>query len=107
MKLAEIIVHVDDMQAQTAFYRDTLGLTPTFESEHWTTFDTGGCTLALHAGGRGRIRLAFGVDDLEVARSALAARGAQLGEVRSPIPGVLVCDGVDPEGNEFSVDSHS
>ncbi len=27
-----------------------LGLEPDFESPHWTTFRTGACTLALHAG---------------------------------------------------------
>jgi len=30
-------------------YRDTVGLELDFESEHWTTFRTGACTLALHA----------------------------------------------------------
>jgi catechol 2,3-dioxygenase-like lactoylglutathione lyase family enzyme len=50
MELVEVVVYTQDMARATAFYRDTLGLEPDYESEHWTTFRTGGCTLALHAG---------------------------------------------------------
>jgi hypothetical protein len=32
-------------------------------------------------------------------------KGVKLGEVRSPAPGVVVCDGVDPGGNKFSIES--
>lgn len=35
----------------------------------------------------------------------MAANGVELGEVRTPAPGVEVCDGRDPEGNPFSVEA--
>lgn len=35
----------------------------------------------------------------------LLARGVLLGETRTAAPGVLVCDGEDPEGNRFSIES--
>jgi catechol 2,3-dioxygenase-like lactoylglutathione lyase family enzyme len=50
MEVVEVIVYTRDMARATSFYRDVLGFEPDFESEHWTTFRTGACTLALHAG---------------------------------------------------------
>jgi catechol 2,3-dioxygenase-like lactoylglutathione lyase family enzyme len=46
VELVEVVVYTRDMARATAFYRDTLGLEPDYESEHWTTFRTGACTLA-------------------------------------------------------------
>jgi predicted enzyme related to lactoylglutathione lyase len=105
--LSEVIVHVDDMERVTAFYRDVLGLQPDVTSEWWTTFPTGGATLALHGGGRigsHNVRFNFDVEDLDAVRSELSARGVELSEVREPIPRVLVCDGSDPEGNVFTLE---
>jgi predicted enzyme related to lactoylglutathione lyase len=102
-----MIVHVDDMERETAFYRDVLGLAPEVVGEWWTTFPTGGSVLALHGGGRigtGNVRLNFAVADLDAAREELASRGVELSVVREPIPGVRVCDGTDPEGNVFSLE---
>lgn len=57
--LLEVIVYVEDMATMVAFYRDVLELPVTFPAdaaayaqEMWVTFDTGGCTLALHGGGQ-------------------------------------------------------
>jgi catechol 2,3-dioxygenase-like lactoylglutathione lyase family enzyme len=50
VELVEVVVYTQDMARATAFYRDALGLEPDYESQHWTTFRTGACTLALHAG---------------------------------------------------------
>ena len=106
-ELAGVIVHVDDMERETAFYRDVLGLAPDVAGEWWTTFPTGGSLLALHGGGRigtGNIRLNFGVEELDEVRAELAARGVELSDIREPIAGVRVCDGTDPEGNIFSLE---
>jgi hypothetical protein len=53
------------MNAQVAFYRDTLGFTvlypqgtSDFSREMWVTLETGQCVLALHGGGKRR----FGED---------------------------------------------
>ena len=116
--LIEIIVYVQDMNAQAAFYRDNFGLEAMFpggvtdyKDEYWVTLNTGACVLALHGGGKKRFgsdapKLVFGVDDIQAAREELVKRGVKLGEVRSAAPGGWVCDGEDPEGNKFSIESH-
>ncbi len=98
------------------FYRDTMGLklqyphnVDNYEKESWVTFWTGTCTLALHTGGKRRLgedtpKIVFGVKDIENARGYLNRREVRIGEVRIPAPGVLVCDGFDPEGNPFSLE---
>ncbi len=42
------IVYVTDMTASTAWYGALLDAEPAMASEHWTTFDCDGATLALH-----------------------------------------------------------
>jgi len=120
-ELMEVILYVQDMNAQVAFYRDKFGLEVTypqgvrdFSNEFWVTLATGQCTLALHGvhgGGRRRLgedapKIVFRARDIEAARRELLDQGVALGEARSPAPGVLVCDGVDPEGNKFSIEAH-
>ncbi len=117
MELMEVILYVQDMNAQVRFYRDTLGLrvkapagAEDFSEVFWVELDTGGCTLALHAGGQGQLgedapKIVFRVADIPAARNKLQAKGVLIGEVRAPAPGVLVCDGADPEGNRFSIES--
>jgi predicted enzyme related to lactoylglutathione lyase len=136
-ELIEVILYVQDMNAQVSFYRDVLGLQvqepadpaepadsvesadslgsggrQDFEGVTWVTLATGACTLALHAGGGRRLgddapKIVFLVADVPRARDELLQRGVPMGEVRSPAPGVQVCDGLDPEGNRFSVESHA
>ena len=116
--LMEIIVYVADMEAQVRFYRNIFGLTVTYPAnldsyadQFWVTLDAGGVILALHGGGQGRLgadtpKIVFGVADIHEARAGLLAQGVNIGEVRSAAPGVWVCDGHDPEGNPFSIESH-
>lgn len=115
--LLEIILYVRDMQKQVRFYRDVLGLSlrelageTDFSHHFWVEFNTGSCTLALHGGSEGRVgqdapRLVFRVDDVEMARRALVGRGIKMGQYRLAAPGVKVCEGTDPEGNIFSIES--
>jgi len=114
--LIEIIVYVQNMNAQVAFYREAFGLDVTYpaglsdySNEFWVTLNTGQCVLALHGGGQKRLgadapKLVFGVDDIHAAREELVRRGVKVGEVRSAAPGVWVVDGEDPEGNKFSIE---
>jgi catechol 2,3-dioxygenase-like lactoylglutathione lyase family enzyme len=114
--LIEVILYVRDMAAQVRFYRDTLGLSirfprglPDYSQEYWVTFETGGCILALHGGSNGNMghdapKIVFGVPDLAAARSVLLEKSTRVGEIREAAPGVLVCDGLDPEGNPFSLE---
>lgn len=117
--LLKAIVYVQDMDAQVRFYREVLGLKikfpdglDTYRDEFWVEFNTGQCSLVLHGGGQKRLgedtpKLAFEVGDIDQAQAALRQRGARLGEVREPAPGVKVVDGIDPEGNPFSLDWHA
>lgn len=116
--LIEIIVYVANMDAQVRFYRDVFGLSVTYPigldsyaDQFWVTLDAGGVLLALHGGGQGRLgadtpKIVFGVADIHAARAELVAKDVIMDDVRSAAPGVWVCDGRDPEGNPFSIESH-
>ena len=116
--LMEIIIYVEDMNRQVSFYRDQLGfkvVTPQesgdYGKEFWVELDTGVCSLALHAGGKKRFgedapKFVFRVQDILAARMGLINQQVEMGEIRSAAPGVWVCDGADPEGNKFSIESH-
>jgi len=116
MQLGEVILYVQNMQAQVEFYRDLLGLDvlhpadlTDYTMEHYVEFDTGACTLCLQAGGAGKQgedapRIVFHMEEVEAARDALLDMGVRLGELRSPYAGITTCDGTDPEGNPFSLE---
>jgi catechol 2,3-dioxygenase-like lactoylglutathione lyase family enzyme len=117
-EINELILYIKDMQAAVAFYRDTLGLSiaypaglPDYSNEHWVTFQTGNCTLALHGGASGekgpqQPRFGFFVDDIHSVRSELISRGVDCGEVRTAAPGIYVCDCKDTEHNGFFIEQH-
>jgi hypothetical protein len=78
----------------------------------WVTFDTGICTLALHGGGKRDFgpdapKFVFEVEKIEEVRQELLDRGVLMGSLRRAAPGVLVCDGQDPDGNKFSIESRN
>ena len=114
-RLSEVILFVEDMGTQAQFYRDKLGLQVVhprgmddLSGQFWVSLDTGGCTLALHGGGKRRLgedtpRLVFHVEDVDTAREELLERGVAMDAVRVIGPGVRVCDGRDPEGNKVSI----
>ncbi len=119
MRLGEIIVYVEDMAAQAAFYRDVVGLklAPGASVEDalkhgWLPFDTGECIFALHGGGQRRFgqdapKFVFSVNDVAAESERLLGLGVKMDEPFSPAPGVTVSNGVDPEGNRFSIEAHS
>jgi predicted enzyme related to lactoylglutathione lyase len=117
-ELMEIILYVEDMQSQVAFYRDILGMrlkspvgVEDFSSASWVEMESGSCTLALHAGGKRRFgedapKFVFRVADILAAHKILLERGVSLGEIFQAAPGVWVCNASDPEGNQFSIEAH-
>jgi predicted enzyme related to lactoylglutathione lyase len=119
-ELMEVILYVQDMAGQVAFYRNRMGLrvkypqsdgAHDYSQDYWVELDTGMCTLVLHGGGKRRLgedspKFVFRVADIHAARGKLLSRGVALSAVRSPTPGVWVCDGKDPEGNPFSIEQH-
>jgi catechol 2,3-dioxygenase-like lactoylglutathione lyase family enzyme len=118
-----VIVFVRDMRRSIAFYKDTLGLPAKMESAHWTEFDLGATTLALHGVDDGRgpapkpladpaqkkgvaIEVVFTVDDPLDARAALVKAGVVVAppkHVHDAGPKVGVsCLFEDPDGNLLS-----
>jgi predicted enzyme related to lactoylglutathione lyase len=113
--LGEVIIYVQDMQKEVLFYRDALGLTVKapidtgdYSKEHWVTFETGTCVLALHSGGSvgeesRETTVVFLVENHEAAE-LVCKRGVSLGPVREPVKGTKVRDGLDPEGHRFALE---
>jgi len=118
IRLGAAIIFAKDMQRLAEFYHEALGLpvitAPT--APGWLELDAGGVRLALHAipprlarqieithPPRAReetpVKLVFEVDDLEAMRRRLVHHGATMFEPKSS----GVCDGLDPEGNVFSL----
>ena len=69
--------------------------------------DTGGCRLAIHKGSppksrQGMPKLVFGTRDVKGTQEELIKRGATLGRVMM-FGKLHLCDGRDPEGNEFQL----
>jgi catechol 2,3-dioxygenase-like lactoylglutathione lyase family enzyme len=106
VELREVVVYTRDMKRAIAFYRDVLGLEPDFESPHWTTFRTGVCTFALHAGSEAPDPT-FEVADAGAERDRLRAAGIEVTEIREPVAGLRVFDARDPDGNRFSIESRA
>jgi catechol 2,3-dioxygenase-like lactoylglutathione lyase family enzyme len=106
VELREVVVYTRDMDRATAFYRDVLGLEPDFESPHWTTFRTGACAFALHAGSEAPDPT-FEVADAAAEHERLIAAGVEVTEIREPVAGLRVFDARDPDGNRFSIESRA
>ena len=114
--LTKTIVYVKDIDTQTNFYSHKLGLTIKSQQsiegridKQWVEFATGECTLVLHGNletqpGKDRPKLAFHVRDIETAYNYLTENGVKLSAIRSPSPGLKIAEGVDTEGNPFTID---
>ena len=108
--LSTLMVYVKDMPRAVAFYRQVLGGAPAAESPGWSQFDLGsGIVLGLHRARNGHPTPAsgwtpgFNVADLRPSRErALAAGGAIAGEYHD-IPGGVVLEVSDPDGNVISL----
>ncbi len=126
VELSEVILKVQDMNAQVNFYQHVLGLkvvepqgAKDFREFYTVKLQTSGCLLVLdstaqnethehleaHEDHRRQQKLVFRVSNIEETRKALLAHSSLLEEVQSPRQGIWVCDGIDPEGNTFSVQS--
>lgn len=110
--LSEVILYADDMDELYGFYTDVLGLPHEDGAiEHgFVRLDAGACDLCLHSGGdtepdASAPKLVFEVDDLQAAREELHSHDVELGDIRSPAPGIEVLDALDPEGNRFALET--
>jgi predicted enzyme related to lactoylglutathione lyase len=118
IRMATVVIFAKDMKRMADFYHEALGL-PVIAAPMapgWIEFDAGGVRLALHAipprvarqieittPPRAReetpIKLLFEVDDLDEVRRRLVQHGATMFEPKTN----GVCDGLDLEGNVFSL----
>src|ERR1039457_1855861 len=105
VELSEVILNVQDMNAQVNFYQHVLGLqvvepqgAKDFREFYTVKLQASGCLLVLDSSAQGeehetRQKLVFRMSNIEEARKALLARGCLLGEVQTPLQGIWVCDG--------------
>ena len=106
-KLAYTIKFVADMNAAVDFHSRLLGLELRFASPHWSEFDTGSTTLALHLAGPGdadgTYQLGFGVDDVDAFCATSAAAGVVVVEAPADLHGHRLAKLRYPDGSHFSV----
>jgi predicted enzyme related to lactoylglutathione lyase len=103
-------VVADDMERMAAFY-EALGIPRLAAGRHWIQFDLEGRTLeilersALPQYDARRVQVGFDVADIEVAREAVIAAGAEpISEIEgSPNSANRWCYLRDPEGNVFEI----
>ena len=104
LRLKRIVIFVSDLEKQTIYYRDALGLGVIEERSGWIEFDTGGTPIALHRGAGRKPRLDFETDgDLVEARQELNERGAKLGAIGS-VGDVEHCCGKDRDGHSIQIE---
>ena len=106
-ELTYAIKYVADMQEAVRFHRDELGLQPRFESPHWSEFQTGGTTLALHLATAerppGTCELGFRVPNISDFYAEKAGKGIVFTSPPTPVHGQTVAKFVDTDGAECSV----
>ena len=107
MRLNYAIKFVSDMDAAVAFYRDRLGLAPTFQSPFWSEFDTGETKLALHPASEenppGSVQLGLGTEDLDNFYAAGQAQGLMFTSAPTDMHGTRIARFRDLDGAEISV----
>jgi catechol 2,3-dioxygenase-like lactoylglutathione lyase family enzyme len=111
MRLNYAIKFVSDMDSAVAFYRDTLGLTPAFQSPFWSEFDTGETKLALHPESAdnpaGSVQLGLGTADIDNFYAAGQAEGLVFTSPPTDVHGTRIARFRDLDGAEISVSEAS
>jgi len=107
--LAFIAYSVRDVPAATAFYRDTIGLTPgDLFGEHWAEFNVGGTAFGIGNGEPLGIipgtsfSATFEVNDVAAERQRLLSLGVPVTELHDS-PVCFSAFVTDPEGNRFGI----
>lgn len=104
LRVRRVILFARNLERLLHFYRDVLGLRVRTGSadEGWVDFGT----LALHRGASrtGSTKVAFWSANVARDRERLVRRGARLGRVKD-FGGLVLCEGLDPEGNRYQLSS--
>jgi len=104
------ILYSDRWPEMVAFYRDTLGLTATFENDWFVEFDLGysahvsiadASRTTIRPGRGAGITLSWFVDDLAAARARLVDAGIEISDGHRF--SAVVIDLHDPEGNRIEL----
>ena len=107
MRLSYVIKFVSDMDKAIAFYRDTLGLEPKFQSPFWSEFNTGETTLALHPASpenpAGSVQLGLGSDDVAGFYGRREDLGIDFTQPPTDMHGTQIARFRDCEGAEVSI----
>ena len=105
--LSYAIKYVSSMENAVRFHRDQLGLTLRFESPHWSEFDTGSTTLALHIASpehpAGSCQLGFRVPDIASFYAQKRGRGIEFTSPPTSLHGQELATFKDRDGAECSL----
>ena len=108
-KLTYVIKYVADMDGAVEFYERRVGLKLLFSSPHWTEFETGSTTLALHAANgdhpAGSSQVGFGVDSVDEFYSEASAAGMEFVSPPTVQFGSKIAKFRDLDGAECSISS--
>ena len=105
--LTYAIKYVGSMQEAVRFHRDELGLKVRFESPHWSEFETGVTTLALHLASAehppGTCELGFRVSDIAAFYAQKSGKGIVFTSPPAPLHGQTLAKFSDTDGAECSL----
>jgi lactoylglutathione lyase len=105
--LSYAIKYVASMEQAVRFYHEQLGLALRFESPHWSEFETGSTTLALHLASpehpAGTCQLGFRVPDIASFYAAKAGKGIEFTSPPTPLHGQSLATFKDSDGAECSI----
>jgi predicted enzyme related to lactoylglutathione lyase len=102
-----LICQVSNMDRAVAFYRDVLGLTPGYNTPHWSDFKMGDTRIGLHPSfdgspvepnGKGWV-LGVATPDIRALRAKLEEAGVYVAKGYHDTPSGAVMDFHDPDGN--------
>jgi lactoylglutathione lyase len=101
------IKYVSDMSAAVRFHREQLGLKLRFESPHWSEFDTGSTTLALHPASAerpaGGCELGFRVTDIDAFFATKDGKGIDFISPPAVLHGQKLAKFKDTDGAQCSL----
>ena len=100
--LKYVIKYVGNMDEAIKFHEETLMLKLRFRSPHWTEFETGETTLALHPAtaenAAGSCQVGFGVGDVQAFFAQHSAKGVRFTSTPTLVYGQHVAALLDGDG---------
>lgn len=105
--LTYVIKYVGNMEKAVRFHREQLGLKLRFDSPHWSEFETGSTTFALHLASpehpAGSCEVGFRVPDIDAFHAEKADRGIEFVSAPTVLHGQKLAKFKDSEGAQCSL----